>query len=282
MTKTNKYALILGSSSGFGRSTALELARQGYNIFGVHLDLGANKAKAEEVRLEIESLGVQVKFFNTNAADDNNRQEVLAEILAEKKNNPEMELRVLIHSLAFGALKSLVSKVEGNAVTRKQLEMTMDVMANSLIYWTQDLVSAGLLADNSRIFAFTSIGSYMAMQKYGAVSAAKAALESYIRQIAIELAPYQITANSIHAGLTNTPAASKIPGFKSMLKQEQIQNPLQRVTNAEDVAKVVGKLIDENFHWINGQVIKVDGGESVYKYFEWDDESEGGPKPFYG
>src|SRR5690606_11756430 len=115
--------------------------------------------------------------------------------------------------------------------------------------------------------------------KYGAVSAAKAALESYIRQLAIELAPYRITANAIHAGLTDTPAASKIPGFRSMLKQEEIQNPLQRVTTAEDVAVTVAKLADENFKWINGQTVKVDGGESIYKYFEWDEEAEGMPEP---
>ncbi|MCX6146178.1 MAG: SDR family NAD(P)-dependent oxidoreductase [Candidatus Kapabacteria bacterium] len=270
MIKKNTYAIVLGASSGFGKATCLELARLGFNIYGVHMDMGSMKAKAEEFRQELEALGVRAVFFNTNAADDKNRMNVIEEIKKDKANIEDHRLRVLIHSLAFGALKKCVSKDPAEALTRKQIEMTIDVMANSLIYWTQDLFTNGLLANNSRIFAFTSIGSTMAMQSYGAVSAAKAALEAYIRQIAVELAPYGISANSIHAGLTDTPAASKIPGFGSMIKLAKIQNPYLELTTAEDIAKVVGKFVDEDFHWMNGTVIRLDGGEAIYKYFDMD------------
>ena len=75
-----KNALILGVSSGFGKSTALELANRGYNVYGAHLDLGSAKLKAEELRLEIESAGVQAVFYNTNIADAENRQKVIQDI----------------------------------------------------------------------------------------------------------------------------------------------------------------------------------------------------------
>jgi enoyl-[acyl-carrier-protein] reductase (NADH) len=262
------WALVLGVSSGFGKECALELAKNGYNIYGVHMDMGSNKKKAEEFRNVLETLGVEAVFFNVNAADDDKRKEVIDAIKERQNADENHELRVLIHSLAFGAIRKFFSEDHSEMLNKKQVEMTMDVMANSLLYWTQDLFIEKLLAENSRIFAMTSIGSTRAMQYYGAVSVAKAALEAYIRQIAVELAPYKITANSIHAGLTDTPAAAKIPGFEKMLAQAKDHNPFHRNTVPSDVAKAVSLLVDEKFYWITGDVIHVDGGESILNFIE--------------
>ncbi len=262
------YALILGVSSGFGLSCARELAKMGYNIYGAHLDMGSAKFKAEEYRQELESFGVKAIFFNANAADDGVRKEIVEEIQKDYNEVENHTLRVLIHSLAFGAIKPLFAETQEGSVSKKQIEMTMDVMANSLVYWTQDLFFNKLLAPNSRIFGLTSIGSTRAMNNYGAISAAKCALEAYIRQIAIELAPYQITANAILAGLTDTPASNKIPGFAKMLAHAKEHNPFNRNTVPDDVAKAVALLADENFYWITGQVLGVDGGESIMNFIE--------------
>ena len=270
MKERNLYALILGVSSGFGKASAIELAKEGYNIYGVHLDMGKKKQEAEEFRKFLESIGVRAKFFNKNAADDEKRKEIIEEIKQEHDSSTENEhvLRVLIHSLAFGAIKPFFDKDFENMVTKKQVEMTMDVMANSLLYWVQDMFKADLLAANSRIFAMTSIGSTRAMQNYGTIGVAKAALEAYIRQIATELAPYKITANAIHAGLTDTPAAKKIPGFDKMLESAKEHNPFNRNTLPHDVARAISKLVDENFYWITGDTIHVDGGESILNFIE--------------
>jgi NAD(P)-dependent dehydrogenase (short-subunit alcohol dehydrogenase family) len=268
MENRNLYALILGVSSGFGKACAVELAGMGYNIYGVHLDLGSNKQKADEFRVELESMGVKAHFFNVNGADDTVRKNIVEQIKSDFSNGENNILRVLIHSLAFGAIKPLFDKNPDNAVNRRQIEMTMDVMANSLIYWTQDLFVNDLLAENSRIFGLTSIGNTRAMNNYGAISAAKCALEAYIRQIAIELAPYKITANAILAGLTDTPASNKIPGFPKMLAHAKEHNPFGRNTVPEDVAKAISLLIDEKFYWMTGQVLGVDGGESIMNFIE--------------
>ena len=268
MQKRELYALILGVSSGFGKACAIELAGLGYNIIGAHLDMGSNKQKAEEFRLELESKGIKAKFFNANAADDNVRNEIIEYLKNYFNNNENCILRVLIHSLAFGAIKPLFDKNPENAVNKRQIEMTMDVMANSLVYWTQDLFVNNLLAENSRIFCLTSIGSTRAMNNYGAISAAKCTLEAYTRQIAIELAPYKITANAILAGLTDTPASNKIPGFSKMLVHAKEHNPFGRNTVPEDVAKAVAMFTDEKFYWITGQVLGVDGGESILNFIE--------------
>jgi enoyl-[acyl-carrier protein] reductase III len=268
MNNKNIYALILGSSSGFGKATAIDLAKKGYNIYGVHLDMGSNKKRALELVEEIKSYGVECTFFNVNAADDGKRQEVISAIKEDFSKMENPRLRVLLHSLAFGAIKPLFDDDHENMVNKKQIEMTMDVMANSLVYWVQDLFKAKLLAENSRIFALTSVGSERAMSNYGSISAAKAALEAYIRQIAVELAKYKINANAICAGLTDTPASQKIPGFPGMLNHARQHNPYNRNTYPEDVAHTISMLADEQFYWINGQVIKVDGGESILNFLE--------------
>src|SRR5207244_11426471 len=91
------WALILGGSSGFGEATALELARRGMDIFGVHLDRRASLPNVERIVAEIRGMGRQAEFFNVNAADEEKRRGVVAAI-AEKN----AKLRVLMHSLAFG------------------------------------------------------------------------------------------------------------------------------------------------------------------------------------
>ncbi len=268
MEAKNYYALILGSSSGFGKATAFELARRGYNIYGVHLDIGSNKKMVDEQVEELKSYGVKVRYFNANAADDNKRKEIVNAIREDFEGEEEPMLRVVLHSLAFGAIGPFFSNNHPEMLNKKQIEMTMDVMANSLLYWVQDLFKENLLAKSCRIFALSSIGASRAMVNYGAVSAAKASIEAYIRQIAVELAPWGITSNTILAGLTDTPAARKIPGFNSMLAHAKEHNPFNRNTVPEDVAQAIALLVDEKFYWINGQTIGVDGGENILNFID--------------
>lgn len=268
MAEKNLYALILGASSGFGKSTAIELAKMGYNIYGVHLDRAANMPKVQEVIEEIASFGTKVKFFNVNAADDEKRAEIVKIIKTDFETEKNPHLKVLFHSLAFGALGLLIGNNPDDSLNKKKIEMTINVMANSLVYWVQDLHHAGLLIENSRIYAMTSNGSQKVMSHYGAVAAAKSALEAYIRYIAIELGKYKITANSIMAGFTPTPAAKVIPGFEENLILARNLNPQKRNTEPEDVARMVSLLQDDRSGWITGQVIGVDGGEGLVVFTE--------------
>ncbi len=258
-----KNALILGASSGFGKATAIELAKKGFNIFGIHLDLGSARVKAEEFVEELKKFNIKVKFFNTNAANEQNRATVINEI-KEELNNVHGHINLFMHSLAFGALGNFIDKSRENEVTAKKLEMSINVMACSLLYWVQDLFHSELIQSNSKIIAMTSNGSNMATNNYGAVSVAKSALESIVRQIAFELAPHNITANAILAGPSPTPSGMKIPGFEKMLKFAKEFSPFQRLTQPEDAAKVIALLSDSASNWITGQVIRVDGGQSLF------------------
>jgi enoyl-[acyl-carrier protein] reductase III len=255
-----EWGLILGASSGFGAATARELGRRGMGIIGVHLDRKITLPLAEAVAADVRASGSPAEFFNVNAADDEKRVQVCdrAREIAEGK-----PLRVVMHSLAFGTLKALVSDVPGQQSTKAQLEMTLDVMAHSLVYWVQDLHARGLLGEGSRVFAMTSSGGTRVMPFYGAVSAAKAALESHVRQLALELGPAGVSVNAIRAGVTDTPAARKIPAAEYIFQEARRRNPGGRLTCPEDVAGAIVALALPGVRWISGNVIGVDGGEDV-------------------
>jgi enoyl-[acyl-carrier protein] reductase III len=257
------WALILGASSGFGEATSLALAKTGLNILGVHLDRRATLPNVQRIMHDIEALGRRTEFFNVNAADVEKRNEVLDRAAQVLQSDDNGQIRVLLHSLAFGTLKPFLAGTPEASMAKAQLDMTLDIMAHSLVYWVQSLVWRKLMGRGGRIYAMTSAGSTRVFPTYGAVSAAKAALESHIRQLAYELAPLGITINAIRAGVTDTPALRKIPGHEKMAEVAAARNPMGRMTTPADVAAAIAVLCQQDTHWITGTVIGVDGGEDI-------------------
>jgi NAD(P)-dependent dehydrogenase (short-subunit alcohol dehydrogenase family) len=255
------WAVILGASSGFGGASARALAKAGLNIFGVHLDRKALLPNVEAIIQDIAATNRQAVFFNVNAADSTRRADTIAAM--KDAVGTGARVKVLLHSLAFGTLKPIVTQDAADALSQSQVEMTLDVMASSLVYWAQDLCRVGLLTKGSQIFAMTSSGGRRQWPSYGAVSAAKAALESYVRQLAVELSGEGMAANCIQAGVTDTPALRKIPGNELMIEHARKVNPGKRLTTPEDVATVVTLLGLSEETWLTGNVIRVDGGEGI-------------------
>jgi len=264
--KPHEWALILGASSGFGGAAAVEFARHGMNIFGVHLDRQATMPAVQHIIKEIRHFGREAIFYNINAADTIKQAETLDDIQERFSASPGGTVKVLMHSLAFGTLKPFIAKKVDEAVSQAQMEMTLDVMAHSLVYWMQGLMIRGLMKRGGRVFAMTSSGGHSVLPSYGAVSAAKAALESHVRQLAMELGPFGITANAMMAGVTDTPALRKIPGAVRMLEVARAKNPGRRLTTPEDVAHAMVLLCEDGALWVSGNVIGVDGGEDVVSY----------------
>ena len=259
-----RWALVLGASSGFGAAACRALARNGFNIIGVHLDRRATLPNAERVRAGVEQAGRRALFFNANAADPARRSEIILACRDEIGRSPASGgIGVLLHTLAFGTLKPFIARDREAAIKPADLTMTLDVMAHSLVYWVQDLFGAGLLLRGAKIFGMTSAGGHRVWPAYGAVSAAKAALEAHVRQLAFELAPFGVSANAIRAGVTDTPAARKIPGSERMFERARASNPAGRLTTPEDIAEVLACLSLCESHWMTGNVIGVDGGEEL-------------------
>src|SRR5262249_28943844 len=175
---------------------------------------------------DIEQLGRKTQYFNINAADEEKRNEVLAELAKQNLN-----VAVLLHSLAFGTLKPYIGD---DVLTKANIDMTLDVMAHSLVYWAQAVVKHAWRGRGGRIFSMPSSVSTRVFATYGAVSAAKAALESHPRQLSLELAPYGITVNALRGGVTDTPALRKIPGNDKLIEMATLRNPHHRLTTPPD------------------------------------------------
>jgi enoyl-[acyl-carrier-protein] reductase (NADH) len=261
-----EWALILGASSGFGGATAVELSKHGYNIFGVHLDRNSTMPNVHKIIKAIESHGKKAEFFNMNAADHIQRTETLEEMQQKLKSYENAHIKVLVHSLAFGSLRPYIGANQNDSLTQAQMEMTIDVMANSLVYWVQGIIFRNLMRPMGKIFAITSSGSMTVIPSYGAISAAKCALESHVRQLALELGPRGISVNAILAGVTDTPALRKIPNSDKMIDVALKKNPNNRLTSPIDVAKAIATISNLDSTWISGGIIHCDGGESVVSY----------------
>ncbi len=258
------WALVIGASSGFGEATSLELARAGLNIFGVHFDRRSAMAHVSEVIEKIKGAGRDVLFFNINAADTEKRAESLNQMQEHwKQKGGDHFVKVFLHSVAFGSLLPYLSENHDGEVTQAQMEMTLDVMGSNLVYWVQELMRRKMLRSGSRIYAMTSAGGHSVIPNYGAVSAAKAVLESHIRQLAFELMPHGITANAIQAGVSVTPGSSKIPGSDKLFEFAKMRNPSGRLTTPQDVASAITALMSDKTYWMTGNVIRVDGGEDI-------------------
>jgi enoyl-[acyl-carrier-protein] reductase (NADH) len=250
-----QWALILGASSGIGAACAKKLAESGINIYGIYL----RKPQSVITELEeyIKSQNVECFFHKMNAMNEDKQIEAIKNL--QKLGN----VKCFIHSIAFGTLKPMISKNEKEALNYKNIEMTINVMGSSLVYWSQALYRANLLKKGSQIYSMTSSGGRKQWPSYGAVSMAKATLESASRQLAIELAHKGISVNAIQAGVTDTPALRKIPGNQEMIDYAINNNPSKRLTVPEDIAEYITLFTKTNNSWMTGNIIRLDGGEDI-------------------
>ncbi|WP_417429212.1 SDR family oxidoreductase [Halpernia sp.] len=259
--KNQKYwALILGGSSGLGLASAKKLALEGFNICIVHRNSRSEMIEISEEFDKIKSQNISFLNFNLDALNIDSQLYIINElklILGEKS-----KIKVLIHSIAKGNLKAMVSD-ENQVLNSDDFQITFQAMAVSLYDWTQLLFKNNLFAKDCRIIVFTSEGSTKPWKFYAAVSAAKAALEAISRSIALEFAPFGIKCNCIQAGVTETRSLKMIPGSEDLIKNSIQRNPNKRLTTPEDVAKVVSLLCKDEASWITGNVIPVDGGEHL-------------------
>lgn len=253
----SEWVLILGCSTGHGGATAKRLAKDGYGIIGFHLDRGEVKKEAELLKEEISKINDgKVFFWNINAASIDVMDKYIPKI-SEITNGQSIKL--LLHSIAFGTTTNFFSD---KPVTQKQMDMTVHVMGNSLLYWTQKLFNMQLLGEGSRILGLTSEGNYLAMDGYGPVSVAKVAMEAIIRQIGWELGRYGITANSLQAGITPTRALTKITdNWEDWIEKTKKRNPMRRTTTPGDIANTISLLLKQEADFINCSIIYCDGGE---------------------
>jgi NAD(P)-dependent dehydrogenase (short-subunit alcohol dehydrogenase family) len=273
---SDQWALILGGSSGFGLATARKLASCGMSVAIVHRDRRGAMEGIEPAFSAIRAAGAELLTFNTDALSAAGRTTVLDGVAARMADRGRV--RLLLHSIAFGNLKLLVPpptdrEAEGSAssprrdpepvLEEEDFAHTIHAMGTSIVSWAQDVLARRLFAADARVLGLTSEGNAVAWRGYAAVAAAKVAMESVTRAMALELAPHGVRANVVQAGVADTPALRLIPGNAKLKADALRRNPFGRLTTPEDVADAIALLCTDEARWINGTIVRVDGGERI-------------------
>ena len=233
------------------------------------LDALAEKAgSAGKVRLLMHSIALgNLKLLAPEV--EGGGPQAARRLLAEKLGTDPEKLNTVINELfnegvaEMHALADSASYDSEMLLDEEDMAQTIHAMGTSLLSWVQDVFQRGLFAGDARVLSMTSEGNEVAWRSYGAVSAAKTSLEAVSRGIALEFAPYGIRSNVLQAGVTDTPALRMIPGNDHLRARMKLRNPFKRLTTPEDVGGVVALLCRDESAWINGEIIRVDGGEHI-------------------
>ncbi len=248
MEFTKQVAFITGGSRGIGRAIAVRLAQAGADIAINYL---RNRTAAEETASAIEEAGSKCLLLKGNVAETEKIPEMFAEI--EKEYG---RLDILISNAASGVIKPAMD------LTHRHWEWTLEINAGAFLPLAQN--AARLMVEaGGKIVAVSSLGAVRAIPQYAAVGASKAALESLVRHLAVELAPKGINVNALSAGIVDTDALSHFPHRNELLDNSLLRTPAGRLVTPEDVADVALFLCSPMAKMIHGQTVVVDGGYSI-------------------
>lgn len=242
-----KTALITGGSRGIGRAIAIRLAENGADVV---VNYVRHKRDARETADEVEKLGRKCLLVKTNVANGDDVREMFTVIAKEFSH-----LDILVSNAASGVLKPALE------LTERHWNWAMDINARALLTLVQQ--GLPLMGKGSRIMAVSSLGSVRAIENYTTVGASKAALESLVRHLAVELGSRGINVNTISAGAVDTDALKHFPNRDEILKAATERTPLGRLTTPQDVADIALFLCSDLSTMIQGQVITVDGGYAI-------------------
>ncbi|MDJ0974385.1 MAG: enoyl-[acyl-carrier-protein] reductase FabL [Planctomycetota bacterium] len=245
---TGKRALVTGGSRGIGRAIALRLAEAGCDIAINYL---RSKKPAAETAEAVRARGRDVLLLKCNVANTENLGGLFEEI-----KEAWGSLDIIVSNAASGVIKPALE------LTRRHWQWTMDINAAALIPLAQH-GTALMPEGGGRIVAVSSLGAQRAIPNYAAVGASKAALESLIRHLAVELAPQGVRVNAISAGVVDTDALSHFPNRSEILEESTRRTPAGRLLDPEDVADAVLFLASPLSDMMVGSTIIVDGGYSI-------------------
>jgi enoyl-[acyl-carrier protein] reductase III len=243
----DKVALITGGSRGIGRAIAIRLAENGADVV---VNYVRHRKDAEETAAAVEKLGRRCLVIKANVANEPDVKEMFDE-LAKAYGR----LDILVSNAASGVLKPVLE------LTERHWNWAMDINARALLTLVQHGVP--LMQRGSRVIAVSSLGAIRAIENYTAVGASKAALESLVRHLAVELGRLGINVNTISAGAVDTDALKHFPNREQILAAAMERTPLGRLTTPDDVADIALFLCSKLATMIQGQVITVDGGYAI-------------------
>ncbi len=255
---TGKTALVTGGSRGIGRAVSVLLGELGVNVCVNYL---RKKSGAEEVVKTIKDKGGSAFIYKADVGDSEKCREMMIEIKDRFK-----KLDILVCNAVFGVLNNF------EELKHKHWQKTIETNSGSMFTLSQEMVKmneksggkkSGGKKSGGHIIAVSSLGAVRSIKGYSIIGASKAALESLVRHLAVELGPKGYRVNAVAPGLVNTDSLSYFPNRDRMISDTIRITPTGRIATPEDVANTICLLCSNFTEMINGQVITIDGGASV-------------------
>ena len=237
-----RSVLITGGSRGIGKEIALRFAREGATR--VAIGYMRSDAAAEETAAELRALGAEPVLVRGNVTSDRVLEQV-------QELGP---LDVFVHNAATGVIRPALQTED------KHWDWTLNANARSLLSLSR--VIAPAMPQGSSIVAISSLGSIRVLENYALVGTSKAALESLVRYLAVELGPAGIRVNAVSGGVVDTGALDHFPNREEMLRMGRA-NAAGRLVTPDDMAGAVSFLSSPDAEMVRGQVLIVDGGFSL-------------------
>jgi enoyl-[acyl-carrier protein] reductase III len=235
--------LVTGGTRGIGRAIALRFARDGAE----RLVLGymRNDRAAEEAAEAIREAGAEPVLVRGNVASER----VVGELASHGPYG------VLVHNAATGVIRTALETED------KHWDWTLS--ANARAFLSLARAAAPDMPPGGTIVAVSSLGSTRVLENYVLVGTSKAALESLVRYLAVELAPRGIRVNAVSAGVVETGALEHFPNREKMVREGLERTPAGRLVEPEDVAGAVAYLASADAEMVRGHTLVVDGGFSL-------------------
>jgi len=238
-----RSALVTGGTRGIGKAIALRLASEG--VSRIALGYLRNDTAAEQAADEVRAAGAEPILVRGNVSS----QRVMAEFAS---HGP---YAAVVHNAATGVVKPALETDD------KHWDWTLNANARSLLSLAR--ACAPDMESGSSIVAISSLGAQRVLENYVLVGTSKAALESVVRYLAVELAPRGIRVNAVSAGVVETEALDHFPNREQMVHAAHTRTPAGRLVEPDDVAAAVAYLCSPDAEMVRGHTLIVDGGYSL-------------------
>jgi len=242
-----KIVLVTGGSRGIGRAISAKFGELGATVLVNFLQ---NVEAAEETQRILQKSGTECRLYQANLIHPHEIRELTGKIAEDFG-----KLDILIHNAALGVFKPTLE------LRANQWDLTMNINTRALLLLAKNCL--GLMKEGGQIIAISSLGSHRVIPNYGAIGVSKAALESLVKYLAVEMAEHGIRVNAVSGGIIESDTIKKIPEHEKMLSEVREKIPAKRMGRPEDMANAVAALASDLCSWIYGHILVVDGGLSL-------------------